>query len=162
MQSFLPGSQNRPVHTRFVRLPQGGTGFVAVPGLEDVKAAEEAEGFDESAFKCEPCKAGTLVLIGRVVHKSERNLSEKSRFILAHHIIEGDESKAVYECAASFLLCYLEALADVVTSAPPQRAELAPAARPPAVYAPVSLELPLMRVTRSALRFHKADVASCV
>jgi phytanoyl-CoA hydroxylase len=77
-----------------------------VPGLEAAKAAEEADGFDPAAFKCEPCKAGSLVLIGRVVHKSERNLSENSRFAYTFHIIEGDESKAVYECV--FLLSFLD------------------------------------------------------
>lgn len=86
------------MHTRFVRLPSGGTGFITVPGLEAAQAAEEAEGWDESAFKCEPCKAGTLVIIGRVVHKSERNLSDKSRYAYTFHVIEGDESKAIYEC----------------------------------------------------------------
>lgn len=35
--------------------------------------------------------AGTLVLIhGSVLHKSERNLSDKSRFIYTFHCIEGE------------------------------------------------------------------------
>ncbi len=44
------------------------------------------------------CKAGTLVLIhGSVLHKSEKNLSEKSRFIYTFHMIEGDKARATYD-----------------------------------------------------------------
>jgi len=36
-------------------------------------------------------KAGSLVLIhGNILHKSERNLSPRSRFIYTFHVIEGE------------------------------------------------------------------------
>jgi phytanoyl-CoA hydroxylase len=36
-------------------------------------------------------KAGTLVLIhGNLLHKSEKNLSEKGRIIYTFHVIEGE------------------------------------------------------------------------
>lgn len=38
-----------------------------------------------------PCNAGDLVLIdGLVIHRSERNLSDKSRFIFTFHLIDGE------------------------------------------------------------------------
>jgi phytanoyl-CoA hydroxylase len=37
-------------------------------------------------------KAGTLVLIhGNLLHKSEKNLSQKGRMIYTFHVIEGEE-----------------------------------------------------------------------
>jgi ectoine hydroxylase-related dioxygenase (phytanoyl-CoA dioxygenase family) len=45
----------------------------------------------EEEYTIGPVKAGTLVLIhGNVLHKSEKNLSGKSRFIYTFHVIEGD------------------------------------------------------------------------
>ena len=41
-------------------------------------------------YDLEEVKAGTLVLIhGNLLHKSERNLSGKSRIIYTFHVIEG-------------------------------------------------------------------------
>lgn len=43
----------------------------------------------EEAYVMGEVKAGTLVLIhGNLLHKSERNLSNRSRFIYTFHIIE--------------------------------------------------------------------------
>ena len=94
--SFAKGSHKRaPVKSRFVRKKGGGTGF------EDVKGAQYPEGFeteengkeeaDEEEYELGEVKAGTLVLIhGNLLHKSERNLSGKSRVIYTFHCIEGE------------------------------------------------------------------------
>ncbi|KAJ3286915.1 hypothetical protein HK104_008837 [Borealophlyctis nickersoniae] len=82
---FVPGShKTAPVYKRFVRKPEGsGTMFVEI--------GSPVEDPPESAYVCEPCKAGTLVLIhGSVLHKSEHNRSEKSRWIYTFHMIEGE------------------------------------------------------------------------
>ena len=51
-------------------------------------------GADEQAYKLGEVKAGTLVLIhGNLLHKSEKNLSQKGRIIYTFHIIEGQDSK---------------------------------------------------------------------
>ena len=93
--SFVPGShKTHPIAKRFVRLEGGGTGFIEIGELADEP--------DESAFKVEECTAGisvsdfgeclgSLVVIhGNVLHKSEANLSEDSRYIYTFHIIEGN------------------------------------------------------------------------
>ncbi|CAO1630355.1 unnamed protein product [Parajaminaea phylloscopi] len=86
--------QARGIDRRFVRKRadgQGGTTFVPVA------EGEELEWSDEKAQIGE-CKAGTLVLIhGSVLHQSQKNLSEKSRFIYTFHMIEGDETRATYD-----------------------------------------------------------------
>lgn len=101
--SFAKGSHKRaPVRSRFVRKEGGGTGF------EDVEGAEfpygvEAEGGGgnadmghvdeevEEVYELGEVKAGSLVLIhGNLLHKSEKNLSGKSRFIYTFHCIEGE------------------------------------------------------------------------
>jgi len=80
--SFLPGSQkNTPIEKRFVRVPEGGTGFENL--LDQPLAPSEGE------YKQEPCKAGSLVLIhGSVLHKSEKNASQKTRYAYTFHMIE--------------------------------------------------------------------------
>ncbi|MCJ1302063.1 hypothetical protein MMC08_004864 [Hypocenomyce scalaris] len=91
--SFAKGSHRRaPVKSRFVRTDDGkGTGFA------DVKEAKFPKGFDaqeesrEEEYTLGEVKAGTLVLIhGNLLHKSEKNLSGKSRFIYTFHVIEGE------------------------------------------------------------------------
>lgn len=96
--SFAKGSHKRaPVNTRFVRKSGGGTGF------EDVKGAEFPDGLPEvgemvnkeevveEVYELGEVKAGSLVLIhGNLLHKSEKNLSGKSRFIYTFHCIEGE------------------------------------------------------------------------
>jgi len=94
---FMGGSHRRaPVRKRFVRMEEGGTGFVDVRGrrfprgeeVEDERV-EGDEGEEEYTFG--EVKAGTLVLIhGNLLHKSERNTSGKSRFVYTFHVIEGE------------------------------------------------------------------------
>lgn len=89
--SFAKGSHRRsPVKSRFVRQEGGGTGF------EDVDGARFPDGLSpleeqEEVYELGEVKAGTLVLIhGNLLHKSEKNLSAKSRFIYTFHVVEGD------------------------------------------------------------------------
>ncbi|KAI9712205.1 MAG: hypothetical protein M1812_006939 [Candelaria pacifica] len=101
--AFKKGSHRSVgVEKRFVRLEGGGTGFVNVEGErfprknERLQSKEEV-GTDtpeeEEGYTIEEVKAGTLVLIhGNVLHKSERNLSGKSRFVYTFHVIEGNNS----------------------------------------------------------------------
>ncbi|KAE8229955.1 hypothetical protein CF326_g5060 [Tilletia indica] len=85
----------RGVNKRFVRAKvgdeSGGTTFV------EVEEGEE-ETWDEGRAKVEACEAGALVLIhGSVLHKSERNRSDKSRFIYTFHMIEAEEHGVKYD-----------------------------------------------------------------
>lgn len=87
--------QVRGINKRFVRRtphnPDDGTTF------QQLSENEETTWSDSDA-KVAECNAGTLVLIhGSVLHKSEKNLSDKSRFIYTFHMIEGDESRAKYD-----------------------------------------------------------------
>ncbi|KAF9516634.1 hypothetical protein BS47DRAFT_1340514 [Hydnum rufescens UP504] len=88
--SFLPGSHLRnPITKRFVRLPEGGTGF------ESLSAPDPLATSSPSDYKQEPCEAGTLVLIhGSVLHKSEKNTSPHTRYAYTFHMIE---SGATYD-----------------------------------------------------------------
>ena len=94
--SFVPGShKTHPITKRFVRQEQG-TGFIDI--------APEFQEPDESEFKVEECPAGTnpakyssdagtlVVIHGNVLHKSEANRSQKSRYIYTFHIIEGSST----------------------------------------------------------------------
>ncbi|KAJ2899622.1 RING-15 protein [Zalerion maritima] len=94
--SFLPGSHKwAPVSQRFVRKRAGvGTEFIPNESLQ----FPSAEGYGEK-LKPEPegdyvmgeVKAGTLVLIhGNLLHKSEKNTSQKGRIIYTFHVIEGE------------------------------------------------------------------------
>ncbi|KAG0147784.1 hypothetical protein CROQUDRAFT_61408 [Cronartium quercuum f. sp. fusiforme G11] len=87
--SFIPGSHKRNrVYQRFVRLPEGGTGFISTS--DD---GSKPDWDSDPNWVSAECEAGTLVLInGLVIHKSERNLSSQSRFIYTFHMIEGDGS----------------------------------------------------------------------
>lgn len=88
--SFVPGShKSAAIKKRFVRLKEGGTGF------EDVEEGKgngvrEKDGIEtevEGEFVMGPVTKGSLVLIhGNVLHKSERNLSEGSRWIYTFHV----------------------------------------------------------------------------
>ncbi|KAL8862694.1 MAG: hypothetical protein Q9178_001192 [Gyalolechia marmorata] len=92
--SFAKGSHRRsPVKSRFVRKQDGdGTEFVDVEGAtfpRDFDVEEKAQ--KDEVYTMGEVKAGTLVLIhGNLLHKSEKNLSDKSRFIYTFHAIEGD------------------------------------------------------------------------
>jgi phytanoyl-CoA hydroxylase len=95
---FLPGShKTSAIKSRFVRAQSGGTTFEELdrgryardmePSLEEVANGPSLE----QEYTIGEVKAGTLVLIhGNLLHKSERNLSQKSRFIYTFHMIEGD------------------------------------------------------------------------
>lgn len=69
-----------------------GTEFVDVEGArfpQDFEPEEKAQ--EDEVYTMGEVKAGTLVLIhGNLLHKSEKNLSGKSRFIYTFHVIEGD------------------------------------------------------------------------
>ena len=99
--SFLPGSHRwAPVERRLVRTEgtQGGTEMV---DNEGTKFPDEAEvrgggGGDDGdgAYVPGEVKAGDMVLIhGNLLHKSERNTSQKGRIIYTFHIIEGQGTK---------------------------------------------------------------------
>jgi len=103
--SFLPGSHlTAPITKRFVRLPTGGTGFEQLP----VGTNEAPPPTGKYVLECcEPGNQtrvifavhqlillfgdslGDLVLIhGSVLHKSEKNLSPKTRFAYTFHMID--------------------------------------------------------------------------
>ncbi|KAJ3121439.1 hypothetical protein HK098_003667 [Nowakowskiella sp. JEL0407] len=88
---FVPGShKTHPISSRFIRDPSGS-------GVTTIQISEPAPPPSETEWKCEPSPPGTLVLIhGSVLHKSEHNKSDKSRFIYTFHCIEGEESGAEY------------------------------------------------------------------
>ncbi|KAG8877394.1 hypothetical protein FRB97_003435 [Tulasnella sp. 331] len=88
--SFAPGSHlTHTVDRRFVRTANGGTGFE--------KLCEPAAPLRDEDYIMKPCPAGTLVLIhGGVLHKSERNTSEKTRYAYTFHMIES-EPPAIYD-----------------------------------------------------------------
>lgn len=94
--SFLPGSHRwAPVSSRLVRKAGGaGTEMVAnegprfPPGDEYGTRCEEGDG--GASYVPGEVNAGDLVLIhGNLLHKSEKNLSQKGRIIYTFHVIEG-------------------------------------------------------------------------
>lgn len=99
--SFARGSHKRsPVKNRFVRNDKGGTTFEPVTGAhfatdvippgEYVANGNGTVEDNEENYELKEVKAGTLVLIhGNLLHKSEKNLSDNSRFIYTFHVIEG-------------------------------------------------------------------------
>lgn len=95
--SFAPGSHRRaPIKERFVRSPDNsGTTFENVTDEEgrwprDFEHDETAQAKEDYALG--EVKAGSLVLIhGNILHKSERNTSQKGRIIYTFHLIEGEE-----------------------------------------------------------------------
>ncbi len=93
--SFAPGSHRRaPITDRFVRV-NGGTGFEAVE-QEDCRWPTNFEHEDQANtdedYMLGEVEAGTLVLIhGNILHKSEKNLSQKGRMIYTFHVIDGEE-----------------------------------------------------------------------
>ncbi|KAF2790481.1 phytanoyl-CoA dioxygenase [Melanomma pulvis-pyrius CBS 109.77] len=112
--SFAPGSQKRTaIAQRFVRTGDG-TGFIDNKGAQFPKDLQPKQNGGtepgmprshahlsngdvsgekkEEVYEMGEVKAGTLVLIhGNILHKSERNVSGKSRFIYTFHVIEGEE-----------------------------------------------------------------------
>ncbi|KAI1653363.1 phytanoyl-CoA dioxygenase [Daldinia decipiens] len=96
--SFLSGSHLwAPIRQRFVRAQGGGTEFADneeakfPPGEEYGKKDGQNE---NGEYKIGEVKAGSLVLIhGNLLHKSEKNLSQKGRIIYTFHVIEGEGTK---------------------------------------------------------------------
>ncbi|KAI5296323.1 hypothetical protein KEM56_005464, partial [Ascosphaera pollenicola] len=96
---FWKGSHKRsPVTRRFVRKQDGsGTEFIpwqgtGMPrGMEMQPGVEEYQTCDDD-FELVNANAGDLVLIhGNVLHASQQNLSDRSRFAYTFHVIEGEE-----------------------------------------------------------------------
>lgn len=88
--SFAKGSQKRaPIKSRFVR--QGSsTGFENNQGEQFPMASDAAPMEIEEEYTTGEVKAGDLVLIhGNILHKSEKNTSQKGRIIYTFHMIEG-------------------------------------------------------------------------
>ncbi|KAK3365789.1 phytanoyl-CoA dioxygenase [Lasiosphaeria ovina] len=100
--SFLPGSHRwAPITHRLVRKTggAGGTEMVLNDGAQFSKGAEYGEDkkseAEQGQYAPGEVKAGDLVLIhGNLLHKSEKNLSQKGRIIYTFHIIEGGEGSA--------------------------------------------------------------------
>ncbi|KJZ78753.1 hypothetical protein HIM_02144 [Hirsutella minnesotensis 3608] len=93
--SFLPGSHRwAPVTQRLVRKAGGGTEMVdndgpEFPAGDPPSTAPPAH--HDAAYVPGEVKAGDLVLIhGNLLHKSERNTSQKGRIIYTFHIIEAE------------------------------------------------------------------------
>ncbi|KAK3327402.1 hypothetical protein B0T19DRAFT_357851 [Cercophora scortea] len=103
--SFLPGSHRwAPIEKRLVRKAGMNEGTEMVvndgprfpPGEEYGEDKRDREGGGGEYVPGE-VKAGSLVLIhGNLLHKSERNTSEKGRIIYTFHVIEGGEGR-VYD-----------------------------------------------------------------
>ena len=94
--SFAPGSHRRaPIKERFGRKQDNsGTTFDKLEGEyrwpKDFKH-EEVEA--EEKYDLGEVEAGSLVLIhGNILHKSEKNTSQKGRMIYTFHLIEGEEN----------------------------------------------------------------------
>jgi ectoine hydroxylase-related dioxygenase (phytanoyl-CoA dioxygenase family) len=98
--SFAAGSHRRAsIKQRFVRTGKG-TGFADNESARFPKDFEtevsDKDGFEvvdkDEVYDMGEVKAGTLVLIhGNILHKSEKNVSQKSRNIYTFHVIEGEE-----------------------------------------------------------------------
>ncbi|ELK07255.1 Phytanoyl-CoA dioxygenase domain-containing protein 1 [Pteropus alecto] len=78
---FIPGSHTSGVSRRMVRAPAGSAPGTSFLGSEPAR--------DNSLFVPTPVQRGALVLIhGEVVHKSEQNLSDRSRQAYTFHLME--------------------------------------------------------------------------
>ena len=92
--SFLPGSHTwAAVDKRLVRKKgDKGTEMVDNDGTRFPDGGKkQPAGSEEGEYAPGEVKAGDLVLIhGNLLHKSERNTSQKGRIIYTFHIIEGD------------------------------------------------------------------------
>jgi phytanoyl-CoA hydroxylase len=94
--SFLPGSHRwAPIRQRFVRAESGGTTFIDTDGQQFPTSDEYGEhrkgdANENDQYTMGEVKAGSLVLIhGNLLHRSEKNLSQKGRIIYTFHVIEG-------------------------------------------------------------------------
>ncbi|KAJ5909466.1 hypothetical protein N7504_004109 [Penicillium tannophilum] len=89
------GAKGGHIKRRFVRKTgASGTEFIVNEGPALPKGMEEEKSSEPSEEDLEilEVKAGSLVLIhGNVLHKSEKNTSERSRYAYTFHVIEGAE-----------------------------------------------------------------------
>ncbi|PSK36939.1 hypothetical protein C7M61_003804 [Candidozyma pseudohaemuli] len=85
--SYNPGTHKTvPLTKRFVKIDQGAKGCNFIP-VEHGEASQEDK---EEDYKLVECKAGSLILINHsVLHKSEKNHLDKSRYAYAFHVIDG-------------------------------------------------------------------------
>jgi hypothetical protein len=93
--SFAAGSHRRaPIKERFVRSEHGsGTTFAENKGSSWPARLDQEQPKAEEEYELGEVKAGTLVLIhGNILHKSERNTSQKGRMIYTFHMIEGEHT----------------------------------------------------------------------
>lgn len=84
---YVPGShKTATIHKRFVRTADNhGTTFEPILGKEPYEEP------DKSEFKLVDCPAGSLVLIHHsVLHRSNKNLSQDSRYAYAFHSIDAN------------------------------------------------------------------------
>lgn len=83
---FVPGShKTSSVYRRFVRTPDN-----KATTFEEVKGQSPYTEPSKSDFKLVDCPAGSLVLINHsVLHRSNKNLSQNSRYAYAFHSIDG-------------------------------------------------------------------------
>ena len=73
-----------PPQSRFVRNPNPTSG-----NLTMTRGDESSYPLPLDAYKAVPVKKGSLVLIhGNVIHRSERNKSDKSRHAYTFHIVD--------------------------------------------------------------------------
>ncbi|KAF6126406.1 phytanoyl-CoA dioxygenase domain containing 1 [Phyllostomus discolor] len=78
---FIPGSHTSEVTRRMVRAPAG-----SVTGTRFLGSEPD---WDDNLFVPTPVQRGALVLIhGQVAHKSEKNLSDRSRQAYTFHLME--------------------------------------------------------------------------
>ncbi|KAI9461425.1 hypothetical protein HD554DRAFT_2291357, partial [Boletus coccyginus] len=86
--SFVPGSHlTTSITKRFIRKPGGGTGFEEkLPSLPNLTSDSASVTKSYVLLTCEP---GDLVLIhGNVLHKSEKNRSNQTRYAYTFHMID--------------------------------------------------------------------------
>ncbi|KAF3760487.1 phytanoyl-CoA dioxygenase [Cryphonectria parasitica EP155] len=101
--SFAPGSHKwAPVSKRLVRKAGNvGTEMVTNEGSQFPSGNEYGKDNTrrgEEEYVPGEVKAGSLVLIhGNLLHKSEKNLSQKGRIIYTFHVIEGGQGRAYDE-----------------------------------------------------------------
>lgn len=86
---YNPGSHKVfPITKRFVKVDGGSKGCNFIPVEYDTSKPIPEDNEDD--YKIVECKAGSLILINSsVLHKSESNRSQKSRFAYAFHLIDG-------------------------------------------------------------------------
>ncbi|CCH46327.1 Phytanoyl-CoA dioxygenase domain-containing protein 1 [Wickerhamomyces ciferrii] len=84
--SYLSGSHKTvPIQKRFVKKEQGGTGFIYF----NEEQRDEYDNNEEDYLKIK-CSKGSLILIhNQVLHRSNLNFSNNSRYAYAFHVIDG-------------------------------------------------------------------------